>query len=388
MRRIYLDWAATAVPDENILKKAFNRSLNEFGNPSSPHERGKKASLILKDSRDRCAQAFGCSAGQLFFTSGGTESNNIILSSLLRKQRKGNIVITGIEHSAVYEPALILEKAGWEVRIVNTQADGIIDPEQFCSRVDKDTLMAAMILVNNETGAVQPAAETGRMLKTINSRTHFHIDAVQAAGKIPLNLDLLPVDSAAISSHKFRGPRGAGLLYLKKPVDTVYAGGGQENSVRSGTENIYGALATADAASAAIENIEENLSHALDLKKTLISRLSGVKGLTFLPHNKPEDLLDTSRFSPYILSVSIRPVPGEILVRVISDRGFDIATGSACATGKKKKSRVMEAMGVDQQTAFSTVRISTGPSTDIEEIDQFCNIFIKESTILKNQLTG
>ena len=390
MKRTYLDWAATAMPDKDTLYTALEQTITDFGNPSSPHQRGKDAAALLLRSRKSLAESFNCSSKQLYFTGSGTESNNIILSSLLNKKRKGNIVISGIEHSAVYEPAILLEKLGWEVRIVNPEAEGIISAEKFCSRIDADTRMAAVIMINNETGAIQPVTEIGSLLSAKlganRRRIHFHIDAVQAAGKIPLQLNRLPIDSASISSHKFRGPRGMGLLYLKKPLEPVYAGGGQEEGIRNGTENTFGAAATAAAAQKATEDIKSKLAHAIELKKILIERISGIRGASFIPGVSVDKLLDTSKFSPYILSVSIKPVPGEILVRVISDKGFDIATGSACATGKKKRSRVMNAMGVNPEDAFSTVRISTGATTTIEEITQFCDTFERESTILINSL--
>lgn len=386
MKQIYLDWAATAIPESRLLETAFTESLETFGNPSSPHKRGKEASALLQKSREDCAAAFGCSAEKLYFTGGGTESNNIVISSFLRKPRKGNIVISGIEHSAVYEAAMILQDYGWEIRIVNTDKDGRIDPAKFCGKIDNDSLFASCMMVNNETGAVQPVIEIGEAVKAVNRRTHFHVDAVQAAGKIDFNLSKMPIDSASISSHKFRGPRGAGLLYLKKAIMPVYAGGGQETGIRSGTENVYAALGTSLTALKAVESIDANLKHALKLKKILIERLSEISGIRFLPDCGTEKLLNPVLFSPYILSVSVKPVPGEILVRVMSDRGFDIATGSACATGRKKRSRIMEAMGISSAEAFSTVRISTGASTEVEEIEQFCDTFVLESAKLIKQL--
>lgn len=388
MKRIYLDWAATAKPDLELLQKALTSSINDFANPSSPHKSGKEASKNLEQSRKRCCSAFGCKPDQLFFTGGGTESNNIILNSLLRKPKTGNIIISGIEHSSVYEPALRLKDFGWEVRILFPGNDGRISPEEFASKVDKDTILASCMMVNNETGAIQPVEEIGTQIKDSNRRTHFHVDAVQAAGKISLNLESLPVDSASISSHKFRGPRGAGLLYLNKQIDPLYSGGGQEAGVRDGTENLFGAIATAAAADKALAGIIEQLEHALKLKTVLINRISELKTAFFIPACGRDKLLDTELFSPYITSVSIKPVPAEILVRVMSDRGFDISTGSACATGNKKKSRIMDAMGISAETAFSTVRISTGPDTELEEIEQFCETFIRESSILVKQLKG
>lgn len=390
MNRIYLDWAATAAPDKNIINQTAEQSLLCFGNPSSPHQRGKDAAELMKTCRKSLAKTFGAQPQQLFLTSGGTDSNNIVFSSLLMRKRTGNIVISGIEHSSVYEPAMMMERFGWEVRIINPEPNGILSADKFCSRIDENTRLASVIMINNETGAVQPVNEIGRIISTSTgmNRVHYHIDAVQAAGKYPLNFNQLPVDSAAVSSHKFQGPRGTGLLYLKKNLEPLYSGGGQEEGIRHGTENTFGIAGTVAAAEKAAGSIENNLNLALVYKKILIERISQIKGTSFIPLGSIAQLLDTTLFSPYILSVSIKSVPGEVLVRVMSDKGFDIATGSACATGKKKKSRVMTAMGVSQDDAFSTIRISTGCDTTIEEITQFCDTFERESNILNKSFRG
>ena len=283
---------------------------------------------------------------------------------------------------------MTLQKFGWEIRTVNPDACGTIAPEKIADRIDEDSRAVFLIMVNNETGAVQPAEEIGKLIRRRESGggIHFHIDAVQAACKIQLNLKKLGVDSASISSHKFSGPRGAGLLYLSKPAEMLYGGGGQERGIRHGTENTFGIAGTALAAAKYTETLAENSARALEYKKVLVERISKIRGVRFLPDCGAGKLLDPSLFSPYILSVSLKPVPGEVMVRVLSDRGFDIGSGSACSTGKKKKSRVMEAMGVNADDAYSAIRISTGPATKIEEIYRFCDTLEKESTILINTL--
>lgn len=386
MNRIYLDWAATAMPDENIIRTASERSFSVFANPSSPHRAGKDAAKLMEECRTSIAGTFGTKPSQIFFTSGGTDSNNIIFFSLLNRKRTGNIVISGIEHAAVYESAVMLEKFGWEIRIVNPEPDGIVSADKFCECIDDQTRLASLIMVNNETGSIQPVRQVGERIKADGRRTcHFHADAVQAAGKMPLSLGSMPVNSAAVSSHKFQGPRGTGILYLNREIEPIYAGGGQEGGIRNGTENTFGIVGTAEAAVKAAAGLDENAAKALRLKKILVENILEIEGAGFNPADTSV-LLDTERYSPYILSVNIVPVPGEVLVRVMSDRGFDIATGSACATGKKKKSRVMTAMGINPNKAFSTVRISTGAATTEEEILQFCNTFKHESAILRKSL--
>jgi cysteine desulfurase len=390
MDQIYLDWAATASPDQNLLKTALKSSFESFANPSSPHKDGKTAASLIAKQKEILAECFGTKPQQLIFTSGGTESNNMIIFSLLKKKQKGNIVISGIEHPSVWEPVAALEKFGWEVRTVNPEPDSIVRPEKISERIDDETRMVLLIMINNETGAVQPVEEIGHLIRSRSTGRgiHFHIDAVQAVGKLPLNLGKLPVNSASISSHKFQGPRGCGLLYLEKPVEMLYTGGGQEGGLRHGTENTFGMVGTALAAAQSTAGFDEKIKYAIKLKKTLINRISKIPGSVLIPQCNLSNLLDPELFSPYILSVSFPPVPGEVMMRILSDRGFDVGTGSACATGKKKKSRVMDAIGISSDVSYSVIRISTGPDTKMEEILSFCDTLEKESTILINSLRG
>ncbi len=390
MSRIYLDWAATAVPDREVILNAAETSLHTFGNPSSLHNSGKDAGKLLESSRQICAEVLGTAADKLYFTSGGTESNNLVISSFLKKKQTGNLVISGIEHPSVYEPAVLLSRMGWELRVVNPEPDGRIRPEKFIEKIDKNTRFASCMLVNNETGSIQPVKEIAAGIADLNRqpgfRVHFHADAVQAVCKIPFSMNIPGLHSASVSSHKFQGPRGCGILYLSKPLETVYTGGGQENDIRHGTENLQGIIATAEASQKYHGMMPENIATALKNKKLLINRISKIKGAEFLPFSDAEKLVNQELFSPYILSVSLKPVPGEIIVRVMSDRGFDISTGSACSNKKKKNYRVMNAMGVESADSFSSIRISTGPSTKTEEIEQFCDILEQESSILINNL--
>ena len=388
MQHIYLDWAATALPDTTVLNAAHSLSLENFANPSSAHGPGKEAAALMDSHRNRTAALLGIGIGQLVYTSGGTESNNMVISSLLGKKRKGNIVLTGIEHPSVYEPAACLERSGWETRIVNPEPSGRVSAEDIASKTDDDTALVLMMAVNNETGAIQPVEETGKLLheKHGSGRLHFHVDAVQAVGKIPFIPGRLPVDSVSVSSHKFRGPRGFGMLCLKRVPEMIYRGGGQEGGVRHGTENLYGIIGSTMAAEEAVGQLEMNMDHALLLKKRLIERISEIKGSVFLPGVPAEELVDPALYSPWILSASFKPIPGEVLVRVMSAAGFCISTGSACHSARKKRSRVMDAMGIDPSDSFSAIRISTGAATTSAEIDKFCDVLAGEASKLSGSL--
>lgn len=244
------------------------------------------------------------------------------------------------------------------------------------------------MMINNETGIVQPVFEIGEKLKELQNRRkiHFHVDAVQSACKYNFNIQDMGADSVTISSHKFQGPRGCGLLYLNKEIETIYHGGGQEGSLRSGTENIFGIAGSFFAAEKAMEKLDNNLSYALKFKEVMINKLSKIPGLAFNPSISIDKMLDTTKVSPYILSLSIKPIPAEILVRVMSDRGFSVSTGAACSTGKNTKSRVLESFGLSKEAAYSTIRISTGATTKYEDIVSFCDAFKEEVFNLQRSL--
>ncbi|MCR5605655.1 MAG: aminotransferase class V-fold PLP-dependent enzyme, partial [Treponema sp.] len=242
----YFDWAATSPADKDILEKALELSLENYGNPSSQHDEGIKAKNALEDARKRAGEALNVNANTLYFTSGGTESDHIPLLSMLTRPQKGNIIISGIEHPALREQAAALKACGWKINTVLPNKDGFITADSITEKIDEDTAFISVMAVNNETGAIQPIYEISDAITKATQgkrRPKFHVDCVQAAGKIALNLQYKGIDSAAFSSHKICGPRGIGLLYLSKEITPFLKGGGQEKNIRSGTENLFGAYA-------------------------------------------------------------------------------------------------------------------------------------------------
>jgi cysteine desulfurase len=364
---IYLDWAATTPPLKEVLKEMSDVAANFFGNPSSIHKEGQKAHKKLEEIRNRCAAALVCSPEELIFTSGGTESNNMILSSLLSRRDKGRIIISGIEHPAIWNPVQMLGKQGWEVKVINPGKDGLIKAEKLKKILTPDTKMVLIMGVHNETGVIQPLQELIRTVREAEESRpiHFHSDLVQSAGKIPLSLKELDLDSAAFAGHKIQGPRGMGLLYQKKPLAGLYTGGGQEKGLRPGTENLAAAAGMCVALEHAIEVVEDHLDEASLRMQMLMTGISAIRGAKLLPEGRMKNASD---FSPWILNCSFPPLPGEVLVRVMDDAGFAISTGSACSSNKKSRTRGLEAMGVDFKTAYSSIRISQGPSTTEDEI--------------------
>ena len=365
MSSIYLDWAATAPPDPEIQEQVLQVSRTLFANPSAAHGAGREAEKLLDDSRQRMAKVLGCLAKEVVFTSGGTESNNMILFSLLHKKRDRRIVISGIEHPSLYQPALTLKRLGFEVALVPAAASGRIDPTRLLSALDERTALVAVMLVNNETGAIQPLVEISEALRDFQSgsgkKILFHTDAVQGFGKVPFQPDLLGVDSAALSAHKIGGPRGVGVLYVRagRIQEFLYSGGGQESGLRPGTENLPGIYGFVLAAEKTCARVVENHRRAEAAMRSFLEELRSLPEVILTNGERLEQ--GAACFSPYILNFSVPPLPGEMLVRLCEEEGFLVSTGSACSSRKKDRFRVLENMGVSQEIAFSALRLSIGP---------------------------
>ena len=365
--RHYLDWAATAVPD------TFGAGGNIFGNPSSPHAEGRLAREALESARARCARILGVPPEKLYFTSGGTESNALVLHSLLRRQGKVRLLYSGIEHPSVRENCLLLEKLGIPTNVIGVEKDGRVSAGTLSRTLEKhpDTRFAAVMGVNNETGALMDIAALVSLVRSNQAKTglpvHFHADLVQALGKVPVDISGWDLDSAAFSAHKLGGPRGIGLLYLKKPLEPLYTGGEQEGGVRPGTENTLGALALADVLErrAHPETVRAEGEKAGERFRYLIGKLKKISRCRLIPEEREDN---DPRFSPWILQARFRDVPGAVMVRALDDSGIAVSTGSACSSSSPERP-VLAAMGVDESARLEGIRISQGWSTDMADMD-------------------
>ncbi|MDR0388231.1 MAG: cysteine desulfurase [Treponema sp.] len=366
-QRYYFDWAATAIPD------TFSSDAVPFGNPSSRYAEGREARAALEDARCRCAAVLGAAPGEIFFTSGGTESNAIVLHSLLLRRNRpggGGLLVSAVEHPSVRENGAVLVRLGKPLTVIGVEGDGRVSEKTLEAALKKAEAprLAAIMAVNNETGAVMDIPRLAEVLrKAPGAPVHLHCDLVQAAGKIPVDLHAWDVDSASLSAHKLGGPRGAGLLYLRKPMETLCAGGGQEGRIRPGTENTPGALALAECLErrARSETAVAGYGQAAARWKALIASLKALPRCILIPGDREEE---DSRFSPYILQAAFRGIPGEVMVRSLDDAGFAVSTGSACSSGEQDRP-VLAAMGVDRTTAFEGIRISQGWRTTMEDIE-------------------
>lgn len=362
----YFDWAATSPTDEDILKEAMELTLEAWGNPSSVHQIGKDAKALLDQARNTAAKAMGVKAENIYFTSGGTESDQIPLLSVLTKPVKGSVLISSIEHPAIREQAEAMKNLGWKIIPVPADKDGRITPEAVTNLLSNDTMFVCVMAVNNETGSIQPIYEIADAITKAcegKRRPKFHVDCVQAAGKIKLDLSYKGIDSAALSSHKICGPRGIGILYLKDSIEPFLKGGGQEKGLRSGTENILGALAF----SKCLERYyNKDNSTQVQITNIFVKKLSELPGCTIIP---PSRLEKPDLFSPYVVQAAFDHIPGNVMLRALDSKGFYISTGSACSSRKNSRP-VLEAMHVDSKLRETSVRFSFGPHTSEKAIDE------------------
>jgi cysteine desulfurase len=380
---IYLDWASTSPPDAAILRDAAEAASIFYGNPSSAHELGRKARKELESCRARFAACLGSPSSSVAFTGGGSEADTLAVLSALRTQdklrasglsKKIRVVTTQIEHSAVYEEARLLESLGLDLVYLRPGSDGTVDPATVAEAISRETALVAVMAVNNETGALQPLAEIVRAVAeaaaTLGMKPpRIHADAVQALGKIEFLPGELGISSAAFSAHKLRGPRGVGALWLAAPFESLAVGGGQESGMRPGTESLQGARAFAAAAEKARASLAGRRAAARSLESRLLEGLSAIPGALALPLGRRAG---DERYSPFILSVAFPGLSGEVLARALSDAGIAVSTGAACSSNARRKGRrVLEAMGLEPELAFSAIRVSWGDLSTSSDIDAF-----------------
>ena len=365
--RYYFDWAATAPPISSFYDTAY-----PFGNPSSPHQEGRAAREALENARARCAAVLGIPADTVYFTGGGTEANCIPLYSFLPRPGDGRMLASAAEHASITENMRTLERLGKPIGGIPIDSTGRVTPDLLSQTLKKyrDARFAAIMAVNNEVGAINDMAALRDVMRNREGAPiHLHCDMVQAAGKLPLDIAGWDVDSAAISAHKLGGPRGIGLLYLRRPLEALYSGGGQERKIRPGTENVAGAVALADCLeSHTPEKRAAEMTAARSRWKRLLSALAKIERCRIIPAAREIDI-DDENFSPYIVQAGFKGIPGEVMVRALDDKGFAVSTGSACSSASPERP-VLAAMGVEDSLRLEGIRISQGWSTTDEEIDR------------------
>ncbi len=371
--RAYLDNSATTKVCEKAKKNMIDALENCWGNPSSLHEKGIEADTLLLRARETVAKALSCEKDEIFFTSGGTEGNNLaVFGAAYANRRKGNRVITSaVEHPSVQKAFDRLEKEGFEVIRIGTDEFGTLDFSALEEAVNEKTVLVSIMSVNNEVGTIQPVDKIAALIKRKNSPALFHIDAVQAFGKIHLNVKKLGADLMTVSSHKIHGPKGVGALFIKKgtKITPVAVGGGQEKDIRPGTEPMPAIAGF----TGAVEELTVNssLSRITGLRDGFLSKLSVREGIVI---NSPDDAL------PYIINISLPGYRSETLLNFLSDCGIYVSSGSACAKGHK--SHVLTAMKLPDSLIDSSLRISLSRFTTEEELDYFLLMLDKAMKVI------
>lgn len=369
MPRIYADNAATTKISQTAMKVMISAMENSYGNPSSIHQIGMAANDALQTAREQIARCLGCMPKEIFFTSGGTESDNqaIVSAAMLgAKQNKRHIISTAFEHHAVLHTLRRLKEEGFEIQLLNVGAEGNITAAQVEEAIRPDTCLVTVMFANNEIGSVLPIAEIGEVC-----RAHgvlFHTDAVQAAGHIPVNVKKQNIDMLSLSAHKFHGPRGIGALYVKRGIEltSLMEGGGQERGKRPGTENLPAIMGMAAALKEECSLMEENAARVAAMRDRLL------QGLFQIPYsilNGPRD----NRL-PGNVNFCFEGVSGESLLLLLDSKGICASSGSACASGALDPSHVLLALGLAPEIAQGSLRISLDISNTEEEIDYMLEV--------------
>lgn len=365
----YLDNAATTRVSAAVLEKMNQVYVNDFGNPSSMHRKGMDAEQYLKEAKQKIAGILKCEPAEIIFTSGGTESNNMaLIGTALANRRSGNhIITTRIEHASVYEPLLFLEEMGFRVTFAPVDAAGRVDIDALVDAVCEDTVLVSVMYVNNEIGSVEPVAEIAKRIKEKKKDVLFHVDAIQAFGKMKIQPAREGIDLLSVSGHKIHGPKGSGFLYVKSKtkIRPVIYGGGQERGMRSGTENVPAIAGIGQAAADMYANLEKNRAHLFELKKTLAERFLQMEDVTV--NGIPEEGVEAT--APHVLSVSFLGVRSEVLLHALEDKGVYVSSGSACSSNHPDISGTLVAIGVKKELLDATLRFSFSVETTKEEVE-------------------
>lgn len=369
MPRIYADNAATTKISQTAMKAMISAMENSYGNPSSIHQIGMAANDALQTAREQIARCLGCMPKEIFFTSGGTESDNQAIMSaamLGAKQNKRHIISTAFEHHAVLHTLRRLKEQGFEIQLLDVGAEGNITAAQVEDAIRPDTCLVTVMFANNEIGSVLPIAEIGEVC-----RAHgvlFHTDAVQAVGHIPVNVKKQNIDMLSLSAHKFHGPRGIGALYVKRGIEltSLMEGGGQERGKRPGTENLPAIMGMAAALKEECTLMEQNEAKVIAMRDRLIQGLSQI----------PYSILNGSREKrlPGNVNFCFEGVSGESLLLLLDSRGICASSGSACASGALDPSPVLLSLGLAPEIAQGSLRISLDISNTEEEIDYMLEV--------------
>ncbi|MBU2100790.1 cysteine desulfurase [Candidatus Micrarchaeota archaeon] len=361
LKKIYLDNAATTQVDERVLEEMQRVFLENYGNASSLHSFGQNALEEMEKSREKIARILGAKPKEIYFTSGGTESNNAAIKGIMNLNEKNKLIVSSIEHPSIIKTAEYLKEKGKKVFFAQVNEKGIIKIDELEKQIDSNTSLISVMHSNNEIGSIQPIKEIAEMCET--KKVLFHSDIVQSTAKIKIDLNKLNLNLASVSGHKFYGPKGVGLLFVKEgtKIEPLIHGGGQEKKIRSGTENIPGIVGLAKALELTEENREQEMNRQEKLRDKLIKGLNEIKKSKLNGH-------ETKRLANNV-NFSFFGVEGEALITLLDFEGIQASTGSACSSKNLKISHVLEAIGLDHIWAHGSLRLSLGKNNTEKEID-------------------
>jgi len=377
---IYLDHAASTPVLQEIINEMIPYLGNLYGNPSSIHTYGIKSKIAVQIARRRVASLIGAKPSEIFFTSGGTESDNLALKGICKSIRKSqniknHIITSSIEHDAILETCRYLEKDGFTVTYLNVDKNGIIDKTELKNHLTEKTALVSLMLANNEIGVIQPVEEFSETVHGFDKTIIFHSDAIQAVGKIPINVKELGLDSLSLSSHKINGPKGVGALYVREKVnfEPLIQGGGQELTIRSGTENVPGIVGFGKASEISMINLKDNSQYLYSLRDYLIKRINEEISGKMLNGSLESRL-------PNNVNFTFLGINGEDLLIKLDEDGILASTGSACSANRQKESHVLKAIGLNHEEISGSIRFTLGIQNTIEDLE-------KTIIVLKNRIT-
>lgn len=378
---VYFDSAATGKVLPEAVETMVKAMTEVYGNPSSASILGIEAGNVLKKSQEDIARIINAEPSEIYFTSGGTEGDNwAIFGTAYGYKRSGkHIITTNTEHPAINLPLEALKEEGFEIEKIGVDEKGYIDIEELKSKIRKDTILVSVILANNETGTVQDIEKIGQAVKEANNDTLLHADAVQAFGKMKIDVKNSKIDMLSASGHKFGAPRGTGIFYMKKglKVKPLMYGGGQQLNQRSGTENVAGAAAIAKAAEVCYKNLEENNEKIREIKKYIADRVFTEIPNTFINGDSIE------KASPYVLNIGFMGLRSEVLLHALEAEGIYVSAGSACNSKKKVRSSVLSAMGKSDEEIEGSIRLSFSKFNTMEEAEYAVEKLKEQAALLR-----
>lgn len=374
---VYFDNSATTKPYDEVIEAVSKGMKEYFGNPSSLHKIGMNCEKRLNEAREYFASTIKCNKEEIYFTSGGSEGNNLILKGLLKPGH--HFITTAFEHHSIISTCKQLEEKGVKVTYLDVDSEGRISLEDLEEAITKDTVLVSIMQVNNEIGVIQDIEAIGKLIKERSSRAKFHVDAVQGYGKLPIDVNKSNVDFLTVASHKIHGPKGVGFIYIKKGIilNSLISGGSQEKGIRAGTENLPGIIGFEKAAQMTFEEMESRYDKVLELKKYFVERLNEIKDIRVNG--------EIGGFSPYILNVSFLGVRAEVLLHLLEEQNIYVATGSACTSKSSAAhgSYVIKSLGLSNKEVESAIRFSFSYENTKEEVDYTIDVLKKSLMFLR-----